>query len=200
MLYVISINISPFVVFANPLPVDIVNKSTSTVAVNGGSTGILPDYIPTVTVNAPTNASLGNVPYATSDKQIIKKATAGSVDTLLLEGYSYTLTVKCDVTKLTNGSNTFANPLMIATGAAGDTTVGNINAALALTQGYRDYSGSEVDNFMTVTTNDSLPIGGERTDAISLELILFQKVDNHEHLPGGTYSLILTYTVTAVLP
>jgi hypothetical protein len=153
---------------------------------------------PVISVTAPGDAGFGTIPFATSAKQQIVAATTGSVDVSNLKASQYTLKVKGSSTQLTKGSDTFTNDLFIATGLAGDSTVGDVDAAVALTPGYGNYSDTDEAEFIAVTTSDSAAIGGNRTIGGDLKLVVYQKIDASEAPPAGSYSLTLTYTVAIV--
>jgi hypothetical protein len=161
-------------------------------------TSILTDMTPAISITAPGDAAFGTIPFATSAKQQIVAATTGSVDVSQLEASQYTLKVKGNSTKLTKGSDTFTNDLFIATGLAGDSTVGDVDAAVALTPGYGNYSGTDEAEFIAVTTSDSAAIGGNRTIGGDLKLVVYQKINASEAPPAGNYILTLTYTVAIV--
>ncbi len=188
----ITIGIALAMLVTMILPVTVMAAETDTADVTATTEG------PVISVTAPGDAAFETIPFDTSDMQKIVAASDGTVDVTNLKASQYTLKVKGSSTKLTKGLDTFTNDLYIATGLAGDTTVGDVNAAIALTPGYEAYNASDEAKFTAVTTDDSAAIGGNRSDGGELKLIVYQKINANEAPPAGDYTLTLTYTVAIV--
>ncbi|MFY9813663.1 MAG: Ig-like domain-containing protein [Dehalococcoidales bacterium] len=173
---------------------------TVTYTATGDSVGITETasvnfVVPTITLTAPSTLSLTLVNAPTEDTEIVGTATAGGVAVTNLGNFKYTTTVTGSVMYLTQGSEHLANPLMIATGDINN-QLGNVSSAAGVTGTPKAYSPTDEGCF-TVLTGSAQTIGANVNGASTLNLYVFQKINNGEAHKVGTYTLTLTYSVSS---